>query len=199
VAPATVTLGSRETRLNLLLRDIDVALLLQHLKAPDLTATGRVEGEFPLLLTSTAALVEQGTLRAAIGGGTIAYVGRARVEARGIARIAFEALSSFRYDSLALELNGDLGGDVIAAIVFTGHNQAALNMTSATPAAFIPVVGRPGIPFKFNVRITAPFRTLAQTAAGISDPAIHVRRALDPVLTPPPEPAPVDPPAPSPR
>jgi hypothetical protein len=203
VAPGTVTLGSRETRLNLLLRDIDVALLLQHLKAPDLTATGRVEGEFPLLLTSTAALVEQGTLRAAIGGGTIAYVGRAREEARGIARIAFEALSSFRYDSLALELNGDLGGDVIAAIVFTGRNQAALNMTSATPGAFIPVVGRSGIPFKFNVRITAPFRTLAQTAAGISDPGIHVRRALDPVLTPPSAPAPapatVDPPAPSPR
>ena len=195
VAPTIFTLGSRETRFNLLLRQVDVAALLEKLKVPDLTATGRVEGEFPLILTPTAALVENGVLRASPGGGTIAYTGRAGEEAGGLARLAFDALASFRYDSLSLELNGDLGGNVVAAVAFTGRNQDAINMTALTPGGSFPLMFGRGLPFRFNVRITAPFTTLSQTAAGIYDPGIHIERALDPVLTP----QDVDPPAPSPR
>lgn len=167
VEPTTLTLGSAETRFRLILRDIDVAALLTQLRIPDLTATGRVEGEFPLLLTAKKAEIEDGVLRSAPGGGAIAYTGDAGESAEGAARIAFEALSAFRYDNLTLTLDGDLGGEVVTRINFTGVNQAPVEL--AEVAGGVPVVGPRGIPFRFNVGVTAPFRRLAATAAAVTD------------------------------
>jgi hypothetical protein len=46
--------------------------------------------------------------------------------------------------------------------------------------AQIPGVGQVsvrGVPFDFNVRVSAPFRSLAQTAASITDPGPLITRA----------------------
>ncbi|MGE3141920.1 MAG: YdbH domain-containing protein [Hyphomonadaceae bacterium] len=185
VQPTTLTLNSEETRFSLVLRDVDVQQLLQQLNVPDLTATGRVEGEFPLLLTPTTAFIENGELRAAQGGGTIAYTGSAGDNAQGAARIAFGALSSFRFDSLTLHLSGDLGGEVVSDIVFSGRNQAAVDLSDMTPGGgVVPTLGGANIPFRFNVRVRAPFRRLAETAAGISDVSTIIDRVQTP-QTPP--------------
>lgn len=200
IEPTKLTLGSEETRFSLILRDVDVHQLLQQLDIPDLTATGRVEGEFPLLLTPTAALIENGRLRTAEGGGTIAYTGDARRNATGMARVAFDALGGFRYDRLTLTLNGDIAGEIITLIEFTGVNQAPVDMSSLTPGG-IPTFGVSEIPFRFNVRVAAPFRGLANTAASITDGA-SVLDQLPPMERRPEDgepPAPVDPDTPPPR
>lgn len=203
VEPTTLTLGSAETRFRLILRDVDVAALLTQLRIPDLTASGKIEGEFPLLLTRTAALVENGALRSAPGGGAIAYTGSAGEGAEGAAGIAFDALTSFRYDQLTLTLDGDLGGEVVTRINFTGVNQDPVQLSEL--AGGVPVVGPRGIPFRFNVGVTAPFRRLAATAASVTDatsvidiapqrpaPAVEAEAGPPPAAEPPP--APVDPP-----
>lgn len=178
MAPTTITLGSDETQFELTLRDVDATELISALNVPDLRATGRIEGSFPVRLTRVSAYVEGGVLRAAPGGGTIAYTGHAGDSATGASRLAFDALRSFRYDDLSLTLDGDLNGDVISSITFSGRNSG--EPVDLGPVAPIPGLGSVtvrGVPFDFNVTVTAPFRRLAQTAASIADPGSLINRA----------------------
>lgn len=176
--PITVTLGQSETRIVLTLRDVDAASLIAALNIPDLAATGRLEGAFPLRLTARTAYVENGVLRALPGGGMLSYTGNAGQDATGITRIAFDALRGFRYDELALTLNGDISGEVLTEIEFSGENTG--RPVDLGPIAPVPGLGRVtvrGVPFDFNVSITAPFRRLAETAASIVDPGEILNRA----------------------
>ena len=179
LAPTTITLGAEETRFNLTLSDVDMAALVDTLDMPDLAATGRVEGSFPVLLTSRTAFIENGELQAAPGGGEINYVGAAGDDVTGAARVAFDALRSFRYDDLRLTLNGDLSGEIVTSISFSGENTG--RPVDLTPIAGTPIgaVNARGVPFAFNVRVTAPFRALARTAAGIINPGDLLGTALD--------------------
>ncbi|ANP45478.1 intermembrane phospholipid transport protein YdbH family protein [Candidatus Viadribacter manganicus] len=195
MAPTTIRLGADETRFELTLRDVDAADLLRTLNVPDLNATGQIEGNFPLLLTRQSAFVQNGVLRASGEGGVISYTGQAGETATGISRIAFDALRSFRYDALSLTIDGDLNGDVISSIDFSGQNSG--QPIDLTPIAQMPGVGRvtvSGVPFQFNVRVTAPFRRLAQTAATITDPGSLINQGRQEDAQ-----EPVDPDAPPPR
>ncbi len=176
--PTTITLGADETRIELTLRDVNATALLQQLNVPDVEATGQLEGSFPLRLTRRSAYVEHGVLRAASDGGMLSYTGEAGQNATGMARIAFDALRSFRYDVLSLTLDGDINGDVITAIEFSGHNSGRpVDLGAIAPVPGLGNVQVRGVPFDFNVRITAPFRRLAQTAASITDPGALLNRA----------------------
>lgn len=180
LAPATITLGAEETQFELVLSNVDAADLIKSLNLPDLAATGRLEGRFPLLLSRRAALVRNGVVRALPGGGTIAYVGSAGEGAAGMARVAFDALRDFHYDELEITLNGDLAGEVISSIRFSGENSG--EPIDLGPITQVPGVGNVsvrGVPFNFNVQVTAPFRRLAQTAASVSDPGVILDRAND--------------------
>lgn len=178
LTPATITLGAEETQFELVLSNIDAADLIKSLNLPDLSATGRLEGRFPLLLSRRAALVRDGVVRALPGGGTIAYVGGAGQNAVGMARVAFDALRDFHYDELEIILNGDLAGEVVSSIRFSGENSG--EPIDLGPITQVPGVGNVsvrGVPFNFNVQVTAPFRRLAQTAASVSDPGVILDRA----------------------
>jgi hypothetical protein len=181
MTPTTIALGADETHFELTMRDVAAADLLAQLTIPDLEATGRVEGSFPLLLTRRSALIQNGVLRARPGGGTIAYTGAAGANAVGPARIAFDALRSFRYDELSLTLNGDLSGEVVSAIAFSGENTGRnVDLGDIAPVPGLGRVTVRGVPFDFNVTVTAPFRRLAQTAASFTDPGAILNRAETP-------------------
>lgn len=182
--PDAIPIGASETRFELRLQDVDAATLLSTLNVPDLAATGTLEGSFPLLLTRRSAYVQGGVVRSQGEGGVISYTGDAGLHATGYARVAFDALRSFEYDSLSLTLDGDLNGEVVSAIEFTGRNTG--RPVDLGPIAPIPGLGRVtvrGVPFEFNVRVSAPFRRLAQTAADVTDP----RSLLDQRENQPPE------------
>lgn len=192
--PTTIALGADETRFELTLSDVDAADLLRTLNIPDLTATGQLEGKFPLVLTRQSALVQGGILRAS-SGGVLSYTGQAGDSATGLSRIAFDALRAFRYDALSLTIDGDLNGDVVSTIDFSGQNSG--EPIDLTPITSIPGIGRvtvSGVPFNFNVRVTAPFRRLAQTAATITDPGSLINQSRAEQAQ-----EPVDPDAPPPR
>jgi hypothetical protein len=171
MSPTTITLGEDETHIELTLREVDAARLIAELELPDIAATGQLEGSFPLLLTRRSAFVQNGVLRASPGGGMLSYTGEAGQNATGMARIAFDALRSFRYDDLSLTIDGDLSGEVVSSIRFSGVN--AGQPVDLGPIAPVPGIGNVevrGVPFLFNVSVTAPFRRLAETAATIIDP-----------------------------
>jgi hypothetical protein len=178
MSPTRIRLGEDETRIELTLRDVDAASLIDNLGIPDLSATGFVEGSFPLRLTRQTAYIENGVLRAQGEGGMISYTGNAGGDAAGPARIAFDALKRFRYEALSLTLDGDLNGEVVSSIEFSGRNAGeAVDLGEIAPVPGLGRVTVRGVPFDFNVRITAPFRSLAQTAASITDPGAIINRA----------------------
>jgi len=190
--PEEITLGADETEIALYLRDVDAAALIQQLNIPDLQVTGRIEGSFPLRLTRQSAIVTNGVLRT-VGGGRLAYTGAAGEHTEGVTRVAFDALRDFRYEALGLTLNGDLNGEVVSDILFSGENVGEpIDLSSI---ADLPGVGRVtmlGVPFRFNVKVTAPFRRLADTAATIINPGSLINRQT-------PAPQEVDPPPQGPR
>ena len=178
LTPTIITLGADETEFLLTLRNVQAAELLSALNIPDVTATGQIEGSFPLTLTRRSALVNGGVLRAQGEGGVISYTGDAGADATGVSRLAFDALRRFNYDSLHLTLDGDLNGDVVSSIEFSGRNSG--QPVDLGPVAPVPGLGRVtvrGVPFQFNVRVEAPFRRLAQTAATITDPGALINRS----------------------
>jgi hypothetical protein len=193
MTPTTVRLGEDETSIELTLRDVDAADLIASFDIPDLSATGRLEGSFPLRLTRRTAFIEHGVLRAQGEGGTISYTGGSG-GANGAARIAFDALRSFRYDDLVLTLDGDINDEIVTAIEFSGHNTGrAIDLGDVTP---VPGVGRVtvrGVPFDFHVTVTAPFRSLARTAASITDPGIIINRVEEEETEPEADRAPQEP------
>lgn len=162
VLPTTFDFNSKETRLTLDLADVDVDQLVKQLAAKDLSATGKVEGRFPLIFTEGKGRIENGKLQAAPGGGTIQY--NSDFGQTGVSQLAFDALRSFRYDNLTLDLNGELDKEIISSIAFSGVNREPVKQ-NAGPGSVKLV----GIPFKFNVKVRAPFMALSRAAASVTD------------------------------
>ena len=172
VQPTTINLASPEMRLTLALQSVDVAKLTEELNIKGLTATGQVEGQFPLIFADGKGRIEKGRLVAGPQGGLIAYESDLG-KAGGPASIAFGALQSFRYDSLALDLDGALDGELVTQIAFSGVNNEPVEQ-AAGPTALKIV----GIPFKFNVNVRAPFMALARTAGSFSDVGGLINQSL---------------------
>lgn len=197
VDPQVVTLGADTFRMTLSLREVDVQQLLNQLDFKDLTATGHVEGQFPLVFTPNGGRIEKGELRGDGKGGTISYTGSAGSALTGPSQIAFDALKSFAYDNLVLELEGDLDGDIVTAIHFTGENMQPVGGLVPKGALPIPGVERlkvTGWPFRFTVGVRAPFRRLVKTSDDIRDARPLVDEAIKkqddtPVIDPAPPPS----------
>lgn len=194
VDPQQVQIGEDDFRMTLSLREVDVGRFLQQLELKDLTATGTVEGSFPLIFNRDGGAIDGvGTLRAAPGGGTISYTGNAGSGLVGAPQIAFEALRSFRYDDLVLELSGELDDELVTAIRFTGTNQEPVDMTAGPVSTPIPGLGQiraTGLPFRFTVSVRAPFRELMRRSDSINDARPLVDEAIrngtvDPAPQPP--------------
>ena len=199
IDPQTVVLGEDQFRMNLTLRNVDVEQLLRRLDFKDLTATGTVEGSFPLVFNRDGGRIEHGELRASPPGGTIKYTGSAGQGLAGAPQIAFDALKSFAYKDLVLELDGDLDGEIVSAIRFSGENVQPIGGIVAPGTLPVPGVQRltvTGWPFSFAVSVRAPFRRLMQTSQGIQDARPLVDQALKDQIKPE---AGVDPPPPAPR
>lgn len=145
---------------------------LQRFELKNLNATGRFDGILPLVFIGSVGRIEGGLLTARSAGGTIQYVGDVGQESMGAAaRLAFDALRRLRYRSLSLALDGDLDGELVTAINFTGTNEAPVQVAGGLP------LQSSGLPFKFGVTVRAPFRALLGTVASFSDARALLRSA----------------------
>ncbi|MDT7933377.1 MAG: YdbH domain-containing protein [Sphingomonadaceae bacterium] len=160
--PALIDPAAADRLYTLDVTGLDAASFVQLIDLKDLDATGLFDGAIPLRLSQAGTRIAGGQLVARAPGGRLRYAGKFGPGLPQGARLAFDALRSMRYRTLTLGLNGELDGEIVTSLTFTGTNEAAVN---AGGAAKLP----PGVPFRFGVTITAPFRRLLGTAAGFSD------------------------------
>ena len=80
-----------------------------------------------------------------------------------LANYAFNALRSIRYSTLTIGVGGDLGGEIVTNISFTGLQQGALAKRNFLTRQLARV------PIKFNVSVTAEFLKLIGSIRGLYD------------------------------
>ncbi|MBC7637065.1 MAG: YdbH domain-containing protein [Acetobacteraceae bacterium] len=178
--PVIVRAGETRRRYVLIVDGLDAGQFLQRFDLKNLNATGRFDGVLPLVFAGTSGRIEGGLLTARPEGGMIQYVGDVGQASMGAtARLAFDALRSMRYHSLTLALDGDLDGELVTAISFTGTNLAPVNLGGTLP------LRSNGLPFKFGITVRAPFRALLGTVASFSDARSLLRNAQPDPAEPP--------------
>lgn len=180
-------------RLTFTVKGVDAAKFITQSGFEDIAATGVFDGTLPLIFDSNGGRIEGGELAVRAAGGTVSYVGAVSNTAMGrFGTLAFDALKSMRYHGLKIELNGPLDGEMVTLVKLSGTNESP---KSAKRSYLLKQIT--GIPFKFNIRISAPFRSLFNTAKNLDDPSALVQGDLPANLkasAPPPVPA-VHPPA----
>lgn len=165
VAPVTVRAGDTMRSFTLTVDGLDAEQFLQKFEIKDLNVTGRFDGRLPLVFADGKGRIAGGTLVARAGGGLVQYVGAVGgADTGAAARLAFDALRRLRYDSLAINLDGDLDGELVTQLRFAGTNEAEATLGGGP----LPIRAT-GLPFRFNIDVRAPFRALLGTASSFSD------------------------------
>ena len=173
LAPVTVRAADAVRSFTLTVDGLDAEQFLQKFDIKDLNITGRFDGKLPLVFADGKGRIVAGSLVARPGGGLVQYVGAVGGEDTGAAaRLAFDALRRLRYHSLALDLDGDLDGELVTQLRFAGTNEAATTLGGGP----LPIRAT-GLPFRFNVTVRAPFRALLGTASSFSDVRPLIRPA----------------------
>lgn len=155
------------------LTGVDAAQFLQQFDFKNLNATGIFDGTLPMAFDASGGRIDNGRLVVRAGGGTLAYVGEVSKANLGTwGNMAFDALKSLRYRSLTLTMNGPLAGEVITEAKFAGVAQGE----GAKSNFLTRRIAR--LPFVFNVKIRAPFRSLLDSATSFYDPRRLIERNL---------------------
>lgn len=159
-------------RLTFDVSNVDAALFLQRFEFENISATGIFDGVLPTVFDQDGGRVEGGTL-VSRSGGSLAYVGELSTRDLGTyANLAFGALKSLRYNSLAIRMNGAIDGEMLTEVDFTGLSQGE----GATRNFLTRAVE--SLPFTFSIRINAPFRQLLTSARGLYDPTTLIEQNL---------------------
>lgn len=184
--PSVLDMGQPVARrLTFRINGLDAATFVQQLDFKNISVTGRFDGVLPIVFDAQGGRIENGELQVRPGGGTLSYVGDVTNANLGrVARIAFDALKSMRYEKLTIELNGSLDGEIISKVRFDGTNdkpEETAKQGGIVGRLLAPVTR---LPFRFNITITAPFRGLVNSAQTFVDPSIVLRNTAGAVAQP---------------
>jgi translocation and assembly module TamB len=153
---------------------MDAAQFVEQFEFKNIAVTGTFDGVLPMIFDVHGGRIEGGRLVVRESGGTLAYVGEISNEKLGrFGNMAFDALKSIRYGNLAIELNGSLDGEIVSKVIFSGTNEAPVAVRKGLLGGLV------GLPFKFNITISAPFRSLVNSAQSINDPRGLVKGSLE--------------------
>ena len=131
------------------------------------------DGVIPTIFDGNGGRVVGGSMVVRDGGGSLAYVGELTNRDLGyFGNLAFGALRSVQYDALVIRLNGNIDGEMLTEVSFTGLGQGP----GATNNFLTRQIAR--LPFAFNIRINAPFRQLLTSARSLYDPTILIDQNL---------------------
>jgi hypothetical protein len=173
--PTTLDLGEGVARhLTFAITGLDAAKFVQQLDFPNIAATGTFDGTLPMVFDTGGGRIVNGAITARPPGGTLAYVGQLSSAQLGLmGKLAFDALKAIRYSSLKISLDGRLDGEMVSLVSFTGVRQA-------TPELGLAARLIRNLPFRFNIRIRAPFRGLVGSARSYADPRLLLTAPVQP-------------------
>lgn len=172
--PTVLDFGiEKERRLTFRVIGLDAEKFLAGYDFQNLRVTGVFDGTLPMVFNQDGGRIVGGALISRPGGGEVSYLGELAYEDMGVfANYAFQALRSIRYSSLTIGVGGDLGGEIVTDISFTGLQQG----TGAKRNFITKQLAR--IPIKFNVSITAEFLKLIGSIRGLYDADYAAQRDL---------------------
>jgi len=166
-----------ERRLTFRVIGVDAEKLLASYDFQNLRVTGVFDGVLPMLFNQDGGRIVGGALVSRAGGGEVSYLGELAYEDMGrLANYAFNALRSIRYSTLTIGVGGDLGGDIVTDISFTGLQQGALAKRNFITRQLAR------IPIQFNVSVTAEFLKLIGSIRGLYDANYAADRDLQYLL-----------------
>lgn len=169
--------ADRPRRLTFDVSNVDAALFLQRYEFDNISATGIFDGVVPTIFDANGGRVVGGSLVSRDGGGTLAYVGELSNRDLGfITNLAYGVLKSLRYDNLVIRLNGNIDGEMLTEVDFSGLAQGQ----GAERNFLTRAITR--LPITFSIRINAPFRQLVTSARGLYDPGDFINQNLDSLL-----------------
>ena len=166
-----------ERRLTFRVIGVDAEKLLAGYDFQNLRVTGVFDGTLPMVFNQDGGRIVGGALVSRPGGGEVSYLGELAYEDMGVfANYAFNALRSIRYSTLTIGIGGDLDGEIVTDISFTGLQQGA----TAKRNFITRQLAR--IPIKFNVSVTAEFLKLIGSIRGLYDANYAADRDLQYLL-----------------
>ena len=149
-------------------------MFVDSLNFKDLKATGVFDGVLPMIFDDSGGRIVGGRLESRAGGGTLAYEGAInRANLGFFGGLAFDALRSLRFNNMVVRLDGDLAGEFSTLLTI---DQVAIGQSNSVQRLLRSAVRR--VPFKFNVTIKGPFRSLIATAKSLQDPRNVIRDVL---------------------
>ena len=149
-------------------------LFVDSLNCKDLKPPGVCAGVLPLIFDDSGGRIVGGRLESRAGGGTLAYEGAInRANLGFFGGLAFDALRSLRFNNMVVRLDGDLAGEFSTLLTI---DQVAIGQSNSIQRLLRSAVRR--VPFKFNVTIKGPFRSLIATAKSMQDPRNVIRDVL---------------------
>ena len=152
----------------------DSNAFIQTLDFKEISASGLFDGVLPMIFDDNGGRIVGGRLDSRHPGGTLAYNGVvSRANLGFFGGLAFDALRSLRYRSMIVRLDGDLAGEFATRLTV---DQVAIGQANGTQRLLKSVVRK--VPFKFNVTIKGPFRSLIATAKSVTDPRNVIRDVL---------------------
>ncbi|KHK91913.1 intermembrane phospholipid transport protein YdbH family protein [Novosphingobium malaysiense] len=165
--PAHMKIGVAETRYyTLRVIGLDATTFVRHLDLSNLNATGVFDGQLPLIFDENGGRIENGHLVSRPPGGNVAYVGELTYkDLSAMGNFAFDTLKSVDYKSMEITLGGELAGEIITRVSFTGLSQgvgAKRNFLTKQVAK---------LPIRFVLNIKAPFFSLFAPLRSLYDPS----------------------------
>ncbi|MCY7270582.1 MAG: YdbH domain-containing protein [Sphingomonas bacterium] len=153
---------------------LDANEFVGRLGFKDLQATGIFDGVLPMIFDDNGGRIVGGRLDSRAGGGTLAYEGAInRANLGFFGGLAFDALRSLRFRNMIVRLDGDLAGEFATRLTI---DQVAIGQSNSIQRILRSAVR--SVPFKFNVTIIGPFRSLIATAKSMQDPRGVIRDVL---------------------
>jgi hypothetical protein len=164
--PAHMKIGVAETRYYTLKVDgLDATSFVRHLDMKNLSASGVFDGRLPLIFDENGGRIEDGHLVSRPPGGNVAYVGELTYkDLSAMGNFAFDTLKSVDYERMEISLGGELAGEIITRVSFTGLGQgigAKQNFLTRQVAK---------LPIRFVLNIKAPFFSLFAPLRSLYDP-----------------------------
>ncbi len=181
---------------------LQAGAFIQLMELENISATGTFDGLLPMVFDAQGGRIVGGILTArqtgmpplvldhvegvsipcdrTRQGGRLAYVGQVSNENLGrMGRLAFDALKDLQYKCLTILMDGAIDGEVVTQVAFNGVNRGELSSVPKPIAQqFV------GLPFIFNIKISAPFRGLINTARSFTDPSLLISQHLGEGYTP---------------
>lgn len=172
--PTVLDFGvEKDRRLTFRVIGVDAEKFLAGYDFQNLRVSGIFDGTLPMIFNQDGGRIIGGALVSRPGGGEVSYLGELAYEDMGVfANFAFDALRSIRYNTLTIGVNGDLDGEIITDVSFTGLQQGSL----AKRNYITKQLAR--IPIQFNVKITAEFLKLIGSIRGLYDADYAAQRDL---------------------